>query len=705
MTETGYKPFQAALPVWIAGRETEKNLTARFSVQLAPCSAQIRLTASTLYRMFVNGRLFAYGPARGPRNFFRVDELELTDALTQPENTVVIEVAGYNINSYYTVEAPSFLQAEIVSDGRVLAHTAPDGEFLCSVVHERIQKVQRYSFQRPFAEAWTLSPAYTALLTALPEKTEPLAVQEEKVLLPRRVPFATLATLPCEAVIAAGSIAISEQPTHLFRDRSLVNIGETLHGYREDELEVHLTGDADHYAFTRDDFTPRAPLTVETLPAGRFITAKFHNNHSGFPAMHVVCREKTRLVALMDEIVLDNDINFWRMGDVCNIIRWDLEPGEYDLLAFECYTLQGMKLAVLEGCAALSDIHLVEYASSAPMQSYTGDNANLQKIWNAAIETYRQNAVDVFTDCPSRERAGWLCDSYWTARVEKVLTGESVVERNFLENFLLPESHPYLPKGMFPMCYPADHNDGVYIPNWAMWLVLELREYLDRSGDRAMIDAFKSKLDDFFAFMDSFLNEDGLLEHLPSWVFVEWSRANALVQDVNYPSNMLYAQCKQAYGELYGDQRMLDTADAMRKTIVEQSFGGDFFIDNAVRGEDGKLHLSGEKTEVCQYYAFYFGAATPEKYPELWEKLLHDFGPHRKEHNKYPEVHFANAFIGNYLRLDLLDRYGYSELVKENIEGYFTKMAELTGTLWEHDNTCASLDHGFASHVVCWLMH
>ena len=90
MTETGYKPFQAALPVWIAGRETEKNLTARFSVQLAPCSAQIRLTASTLYRMFVNGRLFAYGPARGPRNFFRVDELELTDALTQPENTVVI---------------------------------------------------------------------------------------------------------------------------------------------------------------------------------------------------------------------------------------------------------------------------------------------------------------------------------------------------------------------------------------------------------------------------------------------------------------------------------------------------------------------------------------------------------------------------------------------------------------------------------------
>ena len=26
-------------------------------------------------------------------------------------------------------------------------------------------------------------------------------------------------------------------------------------------------------------------------------------------------------------------------------------------------------------------------------------------------------------DCPSRERAGWLCDSYFTAKTEYVLTG------------------------------------------------------------------------------------------------------------------------------------------------------------------------------------------------------------------------------------------------------------------------------------------
>ena len=31
---------------------------------------------------------------------------------------------------------------------------------------------------------------------------------------------------------------------------------------------------------------------------------------------------------------------------------------------------------------------------------------------------------------------------------------------------------------MLPMCYPADHYDGNFIPNWAMWFVLELEEYI-----------------------------------------------------------------------------------------------------------------------------------------------------------------------------------------------------------------------------------
>ena len=74
-----------------------------------------------------------------------------------------------------------------------------------------------------------------------------------------------------------------------------------------------------------------------------------------------------------------------------------------------------------------------------------------------------------------------------------------------------------------------------------------------------------------------------------------------------------------------------------------------------------------------------------------------------QKENKYPEIHPANAFIGNYLRLDLLDRYGYHDELYDNIKGYFEYMADRTGTLWELVSDNASCNHGFASHVIHWM--
>ena len=75
----------------------------------------------------------------------------------------------------------------------------------------------------------------------------------------------------------------------------------------------------------------------------------------------------------------------------------------------------------------------------------------------------------------------------------------------------------------------------------------------------------------------------------------------------------------------------------------------------------------------------------------------------RQEKGLYPEIWPANAFIGNYLRLDILLRLGYRDTVRENIEGYFLYMAEKTGTLWENIGDTASCNHGFASYVLYWL--
>ena len=85
--------------------------------------------------------------------------------------------------------------------------------------------------------------------------------------------------------------------------------------------------------------------------------------------------------------------------------------------------------------------------------------------------------------------------------------------------------------------------------------------------------------------------------------------------------------------------------------------------------------------------------------------MLRDkFGPSRKQNNPYPDVAFANAFIGNYLRLELLSREGLSkQLLDESIAEYLT-MADQTGTLWENMTSTASCNHGFAAHLERVLM-
>jgi len=168
---------------------------------------------------------------------------------------------------------------------------------------------------------------------------------------------------------------------------------------------------------------------------------------------------------------------------------------------------------------------------------------------------------------------------------------------------------------------------------------------------------------------------------------------------VNFPTNMLYARMKRAIAALYGVESLVTEAEGIEAYIRDNTMVNGFFCDNALRGEAGSLTLSGECTESCQYYAFFMNLATPESHPDLWKILTEDFGPHRKTDNRYPAIAFANSFIGNYLRLDLLLRYGMKEKLLDEIRGYFLYMADKTGTLWENDSDYASCNHGFASYI------
>lgn len=698
--------FQKAQPIWLQGLSTEKNITMSAVTQVSRGAAVLCVAASCVYVVMVNGRFAAYGPARCAHGCYYVDELDLTDYLTGTVNVVAIRTAGYNVNSFAYLDQPSFLCAELTQNGKLVAATdTVGGGFHCYRVAERLQKVPRYSFQRPFVEAYRLTEGAFAYETeeraVLPAVVE--TVEGAKQFFKRIVPYGLYPDAPWQ-VLSGGLVNVSEKAAY-YTDRSIENIGDQLKGFCQQDLEY-----LPHVEVGQLDFlpggVPENDSNVLYLEENSYVVLRFERDYAGILSFDLECSGDGTLYALFDEVADSTGMpNPFRSHETCNVITWQCEPGCYRVQCAEPYTMQYLCIAAGGMAAELKNLtlHRVEFPMQKLHKVYHGTDRELEAIQQAALCSFASNVVDIYMDCPSRERAGWLCDSYFMGRVEKLLTGESAVERSFLTNYILPKEFAYLPQGMVPMCYPADFYNGEFIPSWALWFILELKEYQARSGDAALLAAAQKRVYGILDYFKPFENELGLLEQLEGWVFVEWSRANDLVQDVNFPVNMLYAAAKEAAGQLYDDAALLQSAKALHEQIrqLAQTDNG-FFCDNAIR-RNGHLELSGECTEVCQYYAFYFGVATQATHSDLLNTLFTAFGPARKMHNDYPSVHFANSFIGNYLRLDLLSRYGRYEQLLHEIKEYFTYMAEETGTLWEHDASTHSCNHGFASYVLVWM--
>ncbi|MBQ8827631.1 MAG: hypothetical protein IJZ90_00620, partial [Clostridia bacterium] len=222
--------FAKAVPVWADGLEKEMNISVLFcgNVHLtAACEhnsdAVLRVTGSSAYFIRINGDFFATGPARAGHGHYRVDKLPIGELLKSGDNKIEILVAGYNSNSFYWLDQPSFLCAEIIARGTPVLWTAQsdnaaDGSaiFKAYIYNERTVKVQRYSFQRNFAEVYDFSNKT--------DFTNPVklinAEAEKKVFIERGIFYPKYEKQHVESVVCSGKVSFSEKESY-YSDRAI----------------------------------------------------------------------------------------------------------------------------------------------------------------------------------------------------------------------------------------------------------------------------------------------------------------------------------------------------------------------------------------------------------------------------------------------------------------------------------------------------
>ena len=735
--------------LWIDIPAGEMNVAAAFRLQLAiPASSAtvLRIVAADFYRLWIDGRLAAHGPARAAHGYARVDEIPLS---VQPgkcghstRTVIFAEVHSAHVPCFDGVDQDAFFAAEVVTaEGRVLA-SSTDFEAWRDLT--LVQRVRRYSYQRGFVESRRMAADSSAFRRggAAPEgwaraTTVPRPLPD---LLPRGVPYPALAFHDAGSPVWRGSVEPDPFATPPERREVTLVGSDWFKGFLPAEWEDDSALDAARLLNQADIDAQNGRRALNDAAPGATVPGVLHlpAPSSGIPenggarqqvapvqlfdfgrtitgflslCVHASSPSGATILVAFDEIRAPEGARFpvnplratWT-----RVLKWRLAPGDYDLLAFQPSSARFAAVAILDGDAEVERLGIVDYENpdkSLVALPPTGDTT-LDIIVSAARETFSQNSVDLLTDCPSRERAGWLFDSLFTGRAESLFTGRNLVERAFLENYALAPQLAALPEGMVPMCYPAEALQGEYIANWSLWWLLELAQYRNRTGDEATIAASRPKIEPLLEYFERHIGSEGLLEDMPGWVFVEWSACNARdhVSGVNFPSNFLYAAALEAAASLLGRPDLAERSTAVRGKAARLAWNGEWFEDNAVRDASGALRLQSHVTETGQYYAFYFGAATSGTHPALWSRLCAEFGPSRDASRIWPEITPSNAIPGAYMRLELLLRYGRAAQCLDEIRSYFAPMARLTGTLWENLSPNASMDHGFASSAA-WLIY
>ena len=275
--------FREAHPAWIAGRGDVWNQMAGFhaawSMDDPSVNTVLRITGADSYRIWVNGKHAGYGAARTAHGYARVDEWPLNRWLRDGENHVAIEVHCHGIDSYVFAMQPAFLQAELLSGDAVVAAT-PAG-FTACVLSERVQKVERFSKQRPFAEAYRLTPDCNDWRVGKGGRDHAACEQVPGPrLLPRHVLLPRFDCVSPVAVIACGNVIPIDDPPEVPRSAARDAVGKRVRGYPVDELDIDMSAELIRLDFVEQDV--ESEELARTIPASGHALYDFGTVQGGF---------------------------------------------------------------------------------------------------------------------------------------------------------------------------------------------------------------------------------------------------------------------------------------------------------------------------------------------------------------------------------------------------------------------------------------
>lgn len=698
--------FQQAKPVWLNGIEGKFNQLVGFHWQMKQSTiseVNIAIACRSYYRLYLNGKMLASGPARTAHGYCRVD---LIKSELCPGDHLALEVLvnrnPENYSNDSTLE-PGLACLEIQDVSGEVLTSLEDGSWSCRELKSRRMNVELMSHSRGIVEVYDYDENTCDWKFGFGEGWQQPSLITGKVnFLKRRAPYPNYKRINFKRLMRVSDLK-EEQKICYEEDVNLVLTGIFHPKFYEKvpeenrilnhlfmEEEATFTG---NYQIINGDEIYCQPQSEATA-----LTFSLESLEVGYLGIDIRIEQDCVLDILNADVLNQTG----RVSPNTFLTRYYLKAGKYHLLTFETKLAKYVKCIFrTKGAFLLNFPYLLDSSYPDSQESYfTCSDGELNEIYEASRRTLRLNTSDIFMDCPQRERGGWLCDSYFTSMGAYYLLNDKAVEKDFLENFLLTNATKNN-HGFFPEVYPASKKDisDVGIKNWSFWFVLELAKYYDLTGDREFIDLHSERVAAFISGLLSFRGESGLLENL-SPIFVDWSLSNNTqnLYPISIPVNALASKTLEKAGELYHRKDWIDAGQAFKKVLDSLSV-----VDSVSRfSGEGAVYQEGEIKRQGFYtesgIALEIWSGLHRENDTILRRFIEQMGYAPKKLSD-PNIAKSNLFIGLMVRFDTLLALGQVEqFVNEIKKVYLHQLKIGPGTLFEayHEESGC---HGFNGAV------
>jgi alpha-L-rhamnosidase len=478
-----------------------------FALEAQPGSFIVHVSADNRYRLFVNGKAVAQGPARSDLANWNFETVDLAPYLHKGQNVIAATVwnfAEYRPYAQISFQTAFILQGnssqeqalntgptwKVVQDSGYSPRPMDKVQLQTYIVTADGEKVDGnkyiWGFESPSYDDRTW-PWATELW--YPAKSRTFGTDGNWMLVPRSIPE------PEETEQRFLSVRRSDVP-----------------GVPASSLAVFLAGQSPL-------IIPAGTRATLLLDQGALTNAYPRLSVSGGRGAHLLLSyaealvdaqrvkgnrdsiDGKKLIGLSDEYVSDG-------GD----------KRMYSPLFFRTFRYLQLDIETASQPLTINDLHSL--FTGYPFQEnayFHSSEDSLQDIWRVGWHTARLCAVDTYFDCPYYEQLQYVGDTRIQALISLYVSGDARLMRKAIDDL----SHSFIPDGLTQSRYPS--RDMQVIPTFSLWWVCMIHDYWMNRQDDAFVVAQLAGIERVLAWYQARLGPNGMLGPLSWWQFVDWS--------------------------------------------------------------------------------------------------------------------------------------------------------------------------------------